>query len=217
MKSKLLKIITIIGILSLLPIFMGQDECQVNETMKELTDTINKKLPPPPGQSKLYITHLSFMDAITKTAIANTEVAELINQAVIKGMVEAQQRNANLAVNVVGHVIPNTDRNNNVLVNTTFDPNLTKSQKINQIITDMMNPNGVDVIVTGHYIDDANNPKVSVRPLVIVKHNQKIVTRNLQFSKAELMCEDPNSRKKILCRGAHDQIAQAVQELLEEL
>lgn len=217
MKSRIIKIITIIGICSLLPIFMGQDDCQITDTIKQLFDTVNKKLPPPPGQSKLYITHLTFMDALTKTSIANTEVAELINEAVIKGMNEAQKNNNNLAINEPGHIIDNTDSNNNNLVNITFDPNLTKNEKINKIITEMMNPQNVDVIVTGHYIDDAKSPTVSVRPLVIVKHNQKIVTRNLQFAKQELMCEDPNSKKKILCRTAHDQIAQAVQELLEEL
>lgn len=218
MTNKIIKIVTIIGILSLLPIFMGQDDCQVNETINKLFDIMNKKLTTPPGQSKLYITHLTFMDALTKTSIANTEVANLINEAVVKGMTEAQKNNPKLAINESGHIIPNTDKNNNDLVNTTFEPNLTKSQKINKIITDMMNPNHVDVIVSGHYIDDAQNPKVHVRPLVIVKYNQKIITRNLQFAKTELMCTDPNNaNRKILCKGAHDQIAQAVQELLEEL
>jgi len=217
MKSKLIKMLTIIAIFSLLPLFMGQEDCQINDTIQQLMNTVNKKLPPPPGQSKTYITHLTFMDAMTKTAIANTEVAELINEAVIKGMNEAQKKNNNLAINEPGHIVENNDSNNNSLVNITFDPNLTKTDKINKIITEMMTPNNVDVIVTGHYVDDANNPTVSVRPLVIVKTNQKIVTKNLQFVKNELICTDPNSQKKILCRTAHDQIAQAVQELLEEL
>ncbi|MCI0471122.1 MAG: hypothetical protein L0Y73_05635 [Candidatus Aminicenantes bacterium] len=218
MKSKILRIVTIIGILSLLPIFMGQDDCQINETFKQLLATINQKLPdPPPGQSKLYVTHLTFMDAATQSTMANTEVAELINDAVIKGMNEAQKTNNNLAINETGHIIPNTDANVNTLVNITFEPNLTKNEKINKIINDLINPNSVDVIVTGQYIDDAKNPLISVRPLVIVKSNQKIITKNLQFSKEELICEDPNNPKKILCQGAHDQIAQAVQELLEQL
>lgn len=217
MKDKIISALTIIAILSLLPLFMGQDDCQVNETINKLFDTMDKKLTTPPGQNKLYITHLTFMDALTKTSIANTEVAELINEAVIKGMNEARKNNPKLAINEPGHIIDNTDKNNNDLANTTFDPNLTKNQKITKIIMQMMTPNNVDVIVTGHYIDDAQNPKVSVRPLVIVKLNQKIITRNLQFTKSELICTDPNSNKKTLCRGAHDQVAQAVQELLEEL
>jgi hypothetical protein len=219
MKGKMMKIMTIIAIVSLLPIFMGQDDCQYTETIKQLLNTMNKKLPaPPPGQNKLYISHLSFMDAATQSTMANTELAELINEAVIKGMNEAQKANNKLAVDEVGHIIPNTDGNVNRLVNITFAPEATKNEKINQIIADLMIPSSVDVIVTGQYIDDARNPLISVRPLAIVKANQKIITKNLQFTKEELLCQDPtNPNRLILCRNAYDQIAQAVQELLEQL
>ena len=219
MKSKIIKIISIIMICSLLPIFMGQDECESNQKFKELMKIINDGIgKPPPGQSKLYITHLSFMDAKTQSTIANTELAEMINEAVVKGMHAAQKTNNKLGINETGHIIPNTDGNVNELVNITFDPNKTKIEKINDIINKLMNPNNVDVIVTGQYIDDARNPLISVRPLVIVKNNQKIVTKNLQFTKKELVIDDPHNKgKKVLCKDAHDQVAQAVQELLEQL
>lgn len=219
MTRQLIRIISIIGILSLLPIFMGQNDCQVPDTFNKLMDTINKKLPPPPNQSKLYVTHLNFQDALSRTSMADTELAELINTAVLKGMREAQKNNNKLAVNETGHLIPPTDQNNNKLAHIAFEANLTKSQKVNKIISEMMVPHRVDALVTGQYIDEANNPKITIRPLVIVKHNQKIITRNIQFAKKELLCTDPNSNggKKILCKSAHDQIAQAVQELLEEL
>lgn len=218
MKSKIIKFITILAVCSLLPIFMGQDDCEFNETFKQLMQSINKTMPTTPPGQKLYITHLSFMDAKTQSTMASTELAEMINEAVIKGMSAAQKTNNKLAINETGHIIPNTDGNVNKLVNITFDPNMTKIEKINKIIGELMSPSSVDVIVTGQYIDDARNPLISVRPLVIVKNNQKIVTKNLQFTKEELMCEDPNSPgRKALCPGAHDQIAQAVQELLEQL
>lgn len=114
-------------------------------------------------------------------------------------------------------MIKNNDANINKLVNITFDPSMNKTEKVNKIIGEMMNPGQVDVIVTGQYIDDARNPLISIRPLVIVKADQKIVTKNLQFTKEELFCKDPISKKDTLCAGAHDQIAQAVQELLEQL
>lgn len=217
MKSKILQIITIIGILCLLPLFMGQDECQINETFKQLFSQLKQKLPPPNGQTKTYVTSLSFMDAQTQSTMANTEYAELINKAVEKGMAEAAKQNPQLAINETGHTIKNNDENVNKLVNTTFDPSMTKNEKINNIIGELMNPNSVDVICTGQYIDDAKNPLISVRPLVIVKADQKIVTKNLQFTKEELFCQDPISKKETLCAGAHDQIAQSVQELLEQL
>lgn len=217
MKSKILKIMSIIAIFSLLPLFMGNDECQVNETFKQLFQQMKQKLPPPKGQDKTFVTHLTFMDALTQTQMANTEHADLINEAVVKGMNEAQNQNPKLAIDEPGHIIKNNDKNVNDLVNITFDPNLTKSQKIENIIADMMLPNKVDVIVTGQYIDDAKSQLISVRPLVIVREDKKIVTKNLQFTKEELFCEDPHSKKKILCSGAHDQIAQAVQDLLDQI
>ena len=75
----------------------------------------------------------------------------------------------------------------------------------------------VDVIVTGHYIDNAQNPLITIRPLTIVKSNKKIVTKNLQFKKDDLTTKDPVSGKTILKKGAYDEIAQAVKELLEQL
>lgn len=172
---------------------------------------------PPSGNNLTYITHLSFMDAMTQSTMIQTEISSLINDAVVKGMNMGSRENNSLAINGVGHLIPNTDANVNHLVNITFDPNLTKMEKIKKIIDELMNPHKIDVIVTGQYIDDARNPMISIRPLIIVKSDMKIVTKNLQFKKDELLCQDPISRKKILCRGAFDQIAQAVQELLEQL
>lgn len=189
------------------------------ESRKILLSMINEKLPiPPPGQNKLYITNLSFMNASTQSTMANTEMAELINGAVTKGMNEAQKTNQTLVINENGHTIPNTDANVNKLVNITFEPDLTKTEKVNKMIMDLMNPNSVDVIVTGQYVDDAKNPLISIRPLIIVNYQQKIVTKkNLQFSKEELLCENPISKKKVLCKIAFDEILQAVQELLEQL
>jgi len=217
MKSKIFRILTTIGILSLLPIFMGQEECEISETYMKLIKQINYKLSPPPGQGKTYITHLSFLDARTQSTMASTEYAELINKVVEKGMAEAAKQNPQLALNETGHIIKNTDENVNKLINIVFDPNLTKNQKIDKIIAEIMNPNHVDVIVTGYYIDDINDPFISVGLIVIVKHTKRIVAKNFQFTKDEIICRDPISKKATLCDDAYDQIGQAFLELLELL
>jgi hypothetical protein len=217
MKIKWIQIITVIGILSLLPIFMGQDNCQINNKFKQLFKQIGTKLPPPSGQAKTYVTHLAFMDARTQSTMISTEKAELLSKALEKGMKEAANQNPKLAINDPGHQIKNNDKNVNSLLNICFDPGMSKIEKVNTIISKLMNPNKVDVIVTGQYIDDAKNPLISIRPLVIVKGEQKIVSKNLQFSKEELFCTDAVSKKEILCAGADNQIAQAVQNLLSQL
>ncbi|MCK4761251.1 MAG: VWA domain-containing protein [Candidatus Aminicenantes bacterium] len=178
---------------------------------------IESKLDEEMNREKIYITALSFIDVVTKSTMVDTLAVELINEAVKKGMDEAKRNNNNLVINETGHSIPNTDARQNELINITFDPNLAKIEKINKIIDELMNPRRVDVIVTGHYIVEAGNPKISIRPLIIVKASQKIVVKNLQFSKKELFCTDPITRKTVLCKGAFDQIAQAVQELFEQL
>lgn len=218
MKSKVIKFFAIIGISCLLLIFMGQDDCQKNEMYKQMFDSIRHKLPPlSPGREKLYITNLTFMDALTQSKLANTEIGELINQEAVKWLKRLQEFDHRVVINEPGHIIPDTDENINKLVNITFDPNLTKTQKIDRIINDMMTPNGVDMIVTGQYIDDAKSSLISLRPLIIFREGKKIITRNLQFTRAELLCKDPVTRKTIICPGVEDQIVQAVQDLLEQI
>jgi hypothetical protein len=80
-----------------------------------------------------------------------------------------------------------------------------------------MAPNGVDVIVTGQYRDDTNSQLIIIRPLTIIKSSQKVLTKNLQFSREELICRNPQSGKRMLCKNVFDEIAIAVKELLEQL
>jgi hypothetical protein len=196
---------------------MGQEDCQVNEATKRLLDVINKKLQPPPGQDKVYISYLTFMDARSKTSKGHTQAASLINHAIARGLSMLNRHFARLAVNEPGHIIPNTDANVNRLFNILFDPNLTPKQKLDIINDEIMAPNNVDVIVTGLYVDDENNSAISFRPVLIVKYLERIVTKSLQFTKYELICRDPNGKKEILCQKAHDKIIQAFSHLLEQL
>ena len=170
----------------------------------------------PSWEKNIYVTHLSFMDANTLSSMDNTELTNLINDAVINGMKEAQITNPYLAINETGYVIPNTDMNVNNLVNIFFDPNLAVTEKINRIIYELMNPSNVDVIVTGLYIFDENNSKLSIRPILIVKDWQKIFSKNLQLSKADFLSQGQNN-KMILYKKVKDSISHAVQELLEQL
>jgi hypothetical protein len=90
-------------------------------------------------------------------------------------------------------------------------------ERVNRVINEMMTPHNVDVIVTGQYIDDARSPLITVRPFIVIRDQQKFITKNLQFKKDELECKDPISKKTILCKEAYDEISQAVKELLEQV
>jgi len=113
--------------------------------------------------------------------------------------------------------LPNTDANVNKLVNIFWDVNLTKGEKIQKIISEMMAPHKVDAIVTGQYLEKKGDI-INVRPFVVSKSKKSIVSRNHIFDKAQFMCTDPqNTSIKVLCPGAHEKIRDSVKELLETL
>ena len=142
--------------------------------------------------------------------------SELINEAVVDGIEQARKVNPAIKFNVPGHKIRNTDDNVNKLIGRMFDINLTPSEKILNIINNMMEPAGVDVIVTGQFIDEQD--RINMKPVVIIKSTQKILAKSLTFLKADYICTDTvDSRKKALCPKTYEEIAQAVKELLEQL
>jgi len=203
-------IIKIFIMFAAFPLLMGNQNCQID---KKLLEIFNQKISPPSNQSSIYITHLSFMDPTSGGSLIQTEAGKLINDAVINGINLAKKTNNSIKHNEPGHLIKDTDGKVNELVNITFDPNLTRNEKITKIINDMMKPANVDVIVTGQYIDKGQT--IDVRPLTIVRHEQKIVTKIATFSKENFICKDPNNPNvKTLCTDAHDQISELVKELL---
>jgi len=193
---------------------MGQDDCGFDQTVKQMID---QKFKPSTGNSQVYITHLTFMDADTKSIMAQTEAAELINKAVVDGMNLAKNTNPQLAINEPGHSIEDTDANVNKLINIFWDINLAKGDKIHKITSEMMEPNQVDAIVTGQYLEKKDNT-INVRPFVVSKSEKKITSKNHIFDKGQFICSDPqNPSIKTLCQSAHEKIRDSVKELLETL
>jgi hypothetical protein len=166
------------------------------------------------GQIRLYIGNLAFMKSSDHTPMASGELGQLINREVIKGIKMAARINNILTVNEQSRRMFYTDDNANDLTNIFFDPYLTKEEKINRIIQDMMLPNHMDLMVTGLFIEDGRKGMVTIRPVVIYKDDQKLHTKNLQFSKNDLVCWDSTFGENRLCQSAAKKIAQAVKELL---
>ena len=204
----------LIGIICL-PFMMGQqDQCKLDDTINQM---IGQKFKPAQPGASVYVTHLTFMDADTKTMMAQTDAAELINKAVVDGMQLAKNTNPQLEINHPGHKLENTDANVNKLVNIFWDVNLSKGEKIQKIITEMMAPNQIDAILTGQYLEKKGD-LINVRPFVVSKSKKSIVSRNHIFDKKQFMCTDPqNQSVKVLCQGAHEKIRDSVKELLETL
>jgi len=169
-------------------------------------------------REKTYITQLSFMDTDTKSIMVQTEEAKLINEAVLDGIKRAQKNNPYIKLNASGHALKNTDANVNNLISIISDRNKTPEERRNTIFSDMMAPNQLDVIVTGQYTDRGDPDDIVLKPFIIVKKEEKIVTKSLKFDRQQYICSDPIDKyRKVLCASTHEEIAKAVKELLEAL
>ena len=169
----------------------------------------------PPEQGPFYVTKLSFINAKTRLQIS-TEESGLIEEVISDYIVQATKLHPVIKFNAPGHTIKDAAENVNKLIDLIFDPNLTPAERNMKIINEMMEPAGVDIIVTGQFLDEQE--KIRVKPIVISKIHQKIFAKSLTFSKADYICTDPvNPKKKVLCSNAYEEIAQALKEILEQL
>ena len=207
---------------SLLLIIMGQQDCEGNERFEiyqQNIEKLNQSLSSCSNSEggKIYVTVLPFIDGMTKSSCFSSGDLKLIDDFVERGLNELQKINPALVVNQSGHIVKSSDRNINRLIDIIFDPGLTKDEKMDKIIDEIMTPNQVDIILAGYCIEEANNPCLSLKPLVIIKSNKKILTKNLQFFKQSLFCKEPVSDRTIICRDAYDMLSQVYLEFLTQL
>lgn len=168
------------------------------------------------GQQKLYIANLNLLNNKDKSPMTTTSLAGLINQEILKGMNLAVNNNHVLAIDEQGRRMFFSDENANQLANIFFDPTLTKEEKIENIVRSMMEPNHIDIVVTGIFVEDSKTGLITLRPTVIYGHDKKNRNINLQFHRHELLCRDPASGQQVLCQQAANAIFKAVKELLDQ-
>lgn len=191
------------------PYLMGQQSCQVQESLLETLNGFSKRFQPQATGSHIYISQLSFIDVKTKEIVAETNEVRLINEAVQQGIRQAEKVNPSLKFNADGHEIKNTSSNVNRLTAEFYNANRTPDENMTAVINDFMDPENVDVIITGQYMD--NDTVILVKPLLISKQDRKQVAKMLRFNKDEYICGDA------LCVNAYESISKAVKDLLDSL
>jgi hypothetical protein len=192
-----------------------QESCEIDQSLRDMVDNTfskwnNKK---PAGQSKVYVSHLSFMDGVTKTLLLSEEAA-LIDEAVKDGMQSAANTNPNIVVNEPGHTIPNTDASVGKLAEISFNPNLTPEQKYREAVSSLLDPNGVDVLISGVVVDTGT--VIQVRPMGVSKPDEVIKTKDRSFPTREELFTKVNGTLALTDKG-REEITIAVKDLLENL
>lgn len=208
--ARILRNLVIVG-LSVL--FMGQAR-NCND-LSTLIPEIDKLFAPGQKGSKVYISNLSFLDVDSKTTMIAGD-AELINQAVEEGMKTLAQQDPKYVLNEPGHTLPNNDANAGKLSTIFWDANLSRAEKVDKIIADLMTPSGIDGLVAGQFKQNSDG-SVNLRPFVISKSTKNIVTESRTFKKDEFECKDPNGTKKVLCAKTVEDIRDTVIRLLKQL
>jgi hypothetical protein len=171
-----------------------------------------------PGQrgAKVYIANLSFLDVDSKSMMVPGD-AELINEAVEQGMKTLAQQEPKYVINDPKHTLPNNDLNAGKLSTIFWDANLSRAEKVDKIVNELMTPSGIDGLVAGQFKQNPDG-SVNLRPFVISKSTKNIVTESRTFKKDEFECRDPNNNnKKILCAKTVEDIRDTVIRLLRQL
>ena len=192
-----------------------QESCEVDQSLRDMVDNTftkwNQKKPV--GQSKVYVSHLSFMDGVTKTLLISEE-AKLIDEAVQDGMQQAANTNPNIVVNDPGHTAPNTDSSVGKLAEISFNPNLTPEEKYREAVSSLLDPHNVDVLISGVVVDTGT--VIQVKPMGVSKPDEVIKTKDRAFANREELFQEVNGTLTLTDNG-REEITKAVKDLLDNL
>lgn len=164
----------------------------------------------------IYISFIPLGDPSVQSKKEPKSLPELLDEVITKGVKSVEQKNRQLAVNEANHTIHDDDATVKNLSDILFKSKLRDNQKAEKIINEIMIPSSIDIIFTTHHTEDRQNKIVIVRPYVISKLKKKIFSINLIFQREELVCKQPKSQLSMICRTADDNIASAVQALVEQ-
>lgn len=181
---------------------------EIQDTIIRLVNLIHR--------TRIYLSTLPYLDATTKSVLVGGD-AELLNSAVYKAMevLEAAHYLPNNDTNAQKlNAIYWSDSNRGILDNAV--PGHERRQKVDRIIRELMEPIGIDGLVTGE-VQQKPDGSINLRPFVISRATKNIVTESRTFSQQEFNCTAPNNPKKILCPKAVEDIRDTVIRLLKQL
>lgn len=194
----------------------------LNEPMTAEKDPQGAKAaasPKKPVVKKIYVTIIPFTAPAGTPDRTQTKVitlAELLNEAIEEGVKKAQRKTNTWAFNAANHTIHDMDTTTEEFRKIMFGSKLSKTKKGEKLASEILDPNDVDHIVAARYKEDTANNIVRVHVYIISKDGEKIFPLNLFFPKNELLCEEPGTKKKILCKTARANLTKAVRNHLEK-
>ncbi len=172
--------------------------------------TLDSRIPASCRSNNLICTsNLSFIDGITKSLVLSEE-AKLIDEAVREGMQVAADTDPRIIINAGNYAVPNTGKSINQLIDIFFNPNLTNDEKYTRAVSKLLDPHGVDTLITGMVVD--TGAAIQIRPMGIVKLDATIKTKDLHYANRDELFINLNGTLA-LSPIAYQEIQKAVQEI----
>ena len=153
------------------------------------------------------------MDGVTKTQVISEESA-LIDEAVKDGMHAAAAANPRIAVDQAGHTVPNNAANVAKLAEISSNPNNSPEENYRQAVSELMEPHGVDVLISGVVTDTGT--VIQIKAMGVSRPDENIRARDTSFADREELFSKVNGTLALTDRG-REEIQKAVKELLENL
>jgi len=197
------------------PQAVSQGGCNVDQALIDLAHQVGLKAGggPQSGGGDVYVSNLSFIDGVTKTSMLSEE-AKLIDQVVEDGMQGAQDANPQLVINGSGHTVPNTAANVTKMAEIAFNLNLTPEDRFSQLVRDLLDPHGVDILVSGTVVDQGSGGSIHVKVMAISEPDGVIKTKEKAYANRDTLFVEVKGTLD-LSQHAREEIKTMVQDVLK--
>ncbi|HXO67557.1 MAG TPA: hypothetical protein VN838_01220 [Bradyrhizobium sp.] len=167
--------------------------------------------------SRIYITRLSITNPANKLVRSDEWPEIALNEAVQDLLNFLTVQSGKCEIDAQGHSIPDTPANAQKLSTIFWDAYLSRTEKVDKIINEVMLPAATDGLIAGYY---SRNPdaSLSVRLLMIARPSKAITTILHKFADEQFKCKDPNNPDRyVLCDPATEELRESIVTALREI
>lgn len=183
------------------------------EISKDFLDMLDRVVAGARDDGKtLYTSSLSVIDGVSRAPFLDQE-GTLIDDAVSAGMAAAAANNPDIVIDGSEHSISGGDGNMTRLAKILLDPELSNDEKFSLVVTDLMNPDGLDVLITCMIVDTGK--AIQVSPMSVYKSDEAITVQHLSYVSRDELFESVNGALALTSK-AFEEIQGAVKRILEK-
>lgn len=150
---------------------------------------------------KVYVSCLPLIDGISKTNFLSP-AGEVLDQTVRDGVKNLADLDPWIVFDDPAHRVAQEEDSSLRLLEIWFDPGLTRDEKYARIENEILDPQGVDILVAGFIIDSGE--AFQYRPIVASRLGRTLRTRELQYANRDAVFEEVDGTLTLSAVGQHE-------------